>query len=167
MNDMRERRQSGAVIAGLVGLIVIVGYAAVGILQILVWNPLAAVPGATLEQIYAQLDLANESLATSWVVTWGVIGVVLAGAVLLVSAVGRTRPVSFVVAADLLLLVLAAPAHLFVAFGPGMSLADTFMISGGDHAPWGVALYLVSALALTALVIRVVLAKYDRRALVH
>lgn len=164
---MRERRQSGAVIAGLVGLIVIVGYAAVGILQILVWNPLAAVPGATLEQIYAQLDLANESLATSWVVTWGVIGVVLAGAVLLVSAVGRTRPVSFVVAADLLLLVLAAPAHLFVAFGPGMSLADTFMISGGDHAPWGVALYLVSALALTALVIRVVLAKYDRRALVH
>lgn len=164
---MRERRQSWAVTAGLAGLIAIVGYAALGILQILVLNPLAAVPGATLEQIYAQLDLANESLTTSWVVTWGVSGVVLAGAVLLVSVVSRTRRVSYVVAADLGLLVLAAPAHLFVAFAPGMSLADTFMISSGDHAPWGVALYLFSALALTALVIRLVLARYDRRALVR
>jgi hypothetical protein len=52
--------------------------------------------------------------------------------------------------------VFAAPGHIVAAFAPGMSLADTFMISGGDHAPWGMALYLVSAAALLALIVLIV-----------
>ena len=33
---------------------------------------------------------------------------------------------------------------------PGMALADSFGISGGDHAPWALPLYIASALALVA-----------------
>ena len=32
-------------------------------------------------------------------------------------------------------------------------MADTFDISGGDHAPWGSLLYLASAVALLVLVL--------------
>ena len=116
------------------------------------WNPLAAVPGATLGQIRTNMTLANKPLVANGVVIWAAIGLALAAVVLVVTIVQHRRAVGPVVAAYLVLLVFAAPGHFFVAFGPGMSIADTFMISGGDHAPWGVVLYLVSAAALLALI---------------
>lgn len=45
--------QRCAVRAGLLGFVVVVGYAVAGVLQILVWNPQAAVPGATFGEIHA------------------------------------------------------------------------------------------------------------------
>ena len=119
-------------------------------------NPLAAVPGTTLGQIRADMARANESLSADCVLTWGAIGILLAVVVLLVAIVRQTSQVGPVVATDLALLVFAAPGHLVVAFEPGMSIADTFMVSGGDHAPWGVALYLVSAAALVALIVLII-----------
>jgi hypothetical protein len=50
------------------------------------------------------------------------------------------------------MIVLGTPAYFFASFGPGMSLADTYPISGGDHSPWARPLYAASALALLALV---------------
>lgn len=151
---MGERKSGGqrhAVWAGIVGLVIVAGYAAGGALQVLVWNPLAAVPGATLAEIHAGLARENESLAAPAVLTWAVIGVILAALVLAGAVVRRTSRVRNVLLLDLLLLVLAAPAHWFAAFPAGMGLADAFAISGGDHAPWGKVLYLVSAVALAAL----------------
>ena len=143
-------------LAAAVGFAVVAAYSIVGALQILVWNPLAAVPGATLGQIRAEMALANESLTADLVVVWGAIGIVLATVILLVTIVRMTSRVGPVVAAYLVLLVFAAPGHFFVSFGPGMSLADTFMISGGDHAPWGVVLYAVSAASLLALIMLII-----------
>ncbi|MBB5639858.1 hypothetical protein [Cryobacterium roopkundense] len=141
--------------AGL-GLGIVCAYALAGVLQVLVWNPLAAVPGSTLGQIRADMARANESLTADWVIGWGAIGVALAAAVFLTAAARRTNRIDLVVAAYLVLLVFAAPSHMFVAFAPGMSLADTFMISGGDHAPWGVVLYLVSTAAMVTLIVLIV-----------
>jgi hypothetical protein len=141
-----------SILTGLVGLVTIAAYAAAGAMQTLVWNPLAAAPGATLDEIYLALSLANESLGAPRVLAWAVIGVVLAALVLLLSVVLPSMPPAVVLATDLWLLVLAAPAHMFVAFGAGMSLADTFGIGGGDHAPWGAVLYALSAVALLALI---------------
>lgn len=56
-----------------------------------------------------------------------------------------------VLALAVLLLVLAAPSHWFAAFPAGMGIADAFATHGGDHAPWGVVLYAISADALVAL----------------
>lgn len=151
MGELKSGGQRHAVWAGIVGLIIVAGYAAGGALQVLVWNPLAAVPGATLAEIHAGLARENESLAAPAVLTWAVIGVILAALVLAGAVVRRTSHVRNVVLLDLLLLVLAAPAHWFAAFPAGMGLADAFAISGGDHAPWGKVLYLVSAVALAAL----------------
>lgn len=74
--------QQHTVRAGLLGFIAVAGYAVVGALQILVWNPLAAVPGATLGEIHAQLEQANETLVAPLVLAWAVIGTALAAAVL-------------------------------------------------------------------------------------
>ncbi len=151
MGELESAGQRHAVWAGIVGLVVVAGYAAAGALQVLVWNPLAAVPGATLAEIHAVLAREDESLAAPAVLAWAVTGVILAALVLAGAVARRTWHMRNVVLLDLLLLVLAAPAHWFASFPAGMGLADAFAISGGDHAPWGKVLYLVSAVALAAL----------------
>lgn len=138
--------------AGLIGLGVIATYAALGALQILVWNPLAAVPGATLGEIHADLDRADETLATPLVIVWALIGTALAAAVFLAAVRRSITRVRGVVALDLLILVLAAPAHWFASFPAGMGIADAYLTTGADHAPWGMVLYAVSGAALVTLI---------------
>ena len=156
MGNTETRLPRPAVRAAAVGFAVVMLYAIAGALQILVWNPLAAVPGATLGQIRADMALAGESLSANGVLAWAGIGLLLAGVILLVATMRRTSRVWPVVAAYLVLLVFAAPGHFFVSFGPGMSLADTFLISGADHTPWGMVLYLVSAAALLTLIVVII-----------
>ncbi|MCU1530840.1 MAG: hypothetical protein JWO49_411 [Arthrobacter sp.] len=144
-------QQRRAIFLAIVGLILIAAYVVAGTLQILVWNPLAAVPGATLEEIHAGLDQANESLAAPTVIAWAIIGFGLAALVLLRALIRPKSRVKDVLALDLLLLVLAAPSHWFAAFPAGMGIADAFATHGGDHAPWGMVLYAISAVALAAL----------------
>lgn len=143
----------------IVGVLLVAAYAVAGTLQILVWNPLAAVPGATLPEIHAGLDQANESLAAPTVIGWAVIGVGLAALVLLRVLIRPETRVRHVLALDLLLLVLAAPSHWFAAFPAGMGIADAFATHGGDHAPWGMVLYGISAVALVVLSVLSVMAK--------
>lgn len=145
--------------AAVTGLIMIACYATVGAFQVLAWNPQAAVPGATLDEIRTAMAGANESLAMPLVLAWAVTGVLLAGLVLIASQRGPGLWVSTVVRMDLLLLVLAAPSHWFASFPAGMGIADTFASTGGDHTPWGMLLYLVSAVALIALVVVMLLGR--------
>lgn len=142
--------QRSAAWAGVAGLLLVAGYAVAGALQVLVWNPLAAVPGATLAEIHAAMDRANESLAAPAVLMWAATGLVLA-AVVLIAGLRRSISGKTAAALDLSLLVLAAPSHWMASFPAGMGLADAFGISGGDHAPWGKVLYTVSAVSLVAL----------------
>lgn len=150
----KDRRRSATWI-GVAGFLLVVGYAVAGALQVLVWNPLAAVPGATLAEIHALMDRANESLAAPAVLIWAATGILLAAAVLIA---GLKHSISGRAAAGLylVLLVLAAPSHWMASFPAGMGLADAFAISGGDHAPWGKVLYAVSALSLVAVFVVIV-----------
>ncbi|WP_394275435.1 hypothetical protein [Luteococcus sp.] len=120
-------------IAGHALLVVTV---ALSLMQNLVLNPLAAVPGHSLGQIQAEVAAAGQSLDTGLVIAAAVVYLGLATALLV-----RTR--SAVLAAVLLAGV--APLHWFSSFGPGIALADTYGISGAPQAPWG---WLVMALAL-------------------
>ncbi len=56
------------------------------------------------------------------------------------------------VAGYLGLLVAGMPGYFVASFGPGMGLADTYGIRGGDFAVGGAALCAVSLLSLVALV---------------
>ncbi len=136
-----------------VGTVLVVAYALLAALQILVLNPLASVPGKDLGQIYAAVAAAGESMGAPAVITDLLVGPAIAITLLLLRA--RRRPVQPARAAAipyLALLVLGAPAYFWASFGPGMSLADTFMIDGHDHSPWARPLYVTSGLALAALI---------------
>ncbi|MFK0004563.1 hypothetical protein [Paenarthrobacter sp. NPDC090522] len=132
------------------GFVVVVAYAVAGAFQILVWNPLAAVLGMALADIYSAVDRAKESLAIPRVLVWSVVGIA-SGAAVLVAALRRPLSVRTVLALELLVLILGAPSHWMASFPAGMGLADTFAISGGDYSPWGRLLYGVSALSLISL----------------
>ena len=141
-----------AVIAATLGSAALAVYSIAGACQTLVWNPQAAVPGATLGEIYTALDDAGESLGAPRVIAWSVVGVALAAVALIATILSKAPRASYVIAGYLALIVLAAPSHWFVAFTGGMGIADAFATSGGDHAPWGGLLYAASGLALFALI---------------
>ncbi|WP_448390204.1 HAAS signaling domain-containing protein [Microbacterium aurum] len=134
-------------IVGAAGLVAAVAYAAVAAVQILVWNPLAAVPGATLAEISGTLDATGETFDVPMVLGILAVGPMLALAPLIlawrnvVSALGAAASVCLIIAAGAL-------GYFAASFGPGMSLADAYGISGADYAPWGRVLMLVSAAAL-------------------
>ncbi|WP_247827195.1 hypothetical protein [Arthrobacter antioxidans] len=140
------------VVVIVLGLAACVAYAVVGTLQILVWNPLAAVPGLDLPEIYRQMREAREPMAVNLVVIWGVIGVALGLAVGLLATLRRWS-VLRIAALYLCVITLGAPSHVLASFNPGMSLADAFAIGGGDYTIWGAVLYGVSAVALLALIV--------------
>ncbi|OFI36977.1 hypothetical protein BIU82_11205 [Arthrobacter sp. SW1] len=155
----RNRR---AVAAACVGVVVIAAYAVVGAMQILVWNPLAAVPGKSLDQIRNEMAAAGGSLGEPVVGGFVAIGIALALALLAGAALGRVRP-GPVIVLGLVLLVLGAPAYWIASFGAGMSIADTFATHGGDHAPWGWMLQWISLGALVGLAVFAVTLGLRRR----
>lgn len=140
--------QTSRVIVSIVGLLAVAAYGLTAALQILVWNPLAAVPGATLDEIHEGLARRNESISLVAVLTWSSIGTLLALVVVLLTATRVISRLRTVLILQLLILVLGAPIYFFASFSAGMALADAFFISGGDYTPWGGLLGLVSAAAL-------------------
>lgn len=148
MIQAASRKRSSQGIA-VIGTLAIMAYGLLAIVQIAVLNPLAAAPGVGLNQIQDDMAIAGETLGVWWL--FMVIGPVIAIAIML-RVWRRPDPLpSRTVRAYLLLLSLGAPAYFFASFGPGMALADTYLISGGDHSPWAMPLYVISGLALTVL----------------
>ncbi|WP_231915991.1 hypothetical protein [Microbacterium karelineae] len=139
------------IVVAICGAALIAAYSVTAGLQILLWNPLAAVPGRTLPQIRAAMEAAGEHLATVPVLIFLSIGPALAIAVLVLAATGLLPDAPTVAIMMLGILVAGAPTYFVASFGPGMALADAFLISGGDHAGWAGLLYAVSAAALVAM----------------
>lgn len=143
-----EIRHHQAVRIAAFGTIATVVYAALGIVQILVLNPLAAVPGRTLAQIQSDLA-ADGGLGFGWVV-------MLLGPAFAVWQLMRVRrqsdqDPSRVVGVYLALLALGTPAYSFASFGAGMALADGYGLCGCDHSPWAIPLFVVSFAAVVGL----------------
>jgi hypothetical protein len=108
--NVPERR---AVFAAGIGSAALAAYSVAGACQKLVWNPLAAVPGATLGEIYTALDDAGEPLGATRVIAWSVVAVALAAVALRTTILTRSPQTSNVIAGYLALIVLAAPSHWF------------------------------------------------------
>jgi hypothetical protein len=135
-------------------VLAVTAYAALAAVQILVLNPLAAAPGLTLTEIRGRMSDAGESLMPGTVLGILGLGVAMAIGVAVVCLVTRAHPV---VPAMTFLAVLmgGAPAYFVASFGPGMALADTFMIGGADASPWAIPLFAVSALAAVGILVGV------------
>jgi hypothetical protein len=124
----------------------------VGVLHIAVWNPLAKVPGATLDEIYAAMSVGDEVTVRVWLILWGVLAVGASIAYPVVCVLSNHWPAltrRHLVVSGLGLLGGVITAGGFPTFAMGMALADTFTIDGGDAAPTGPALAMIGQLALT------------------
>lgn len=137
---------------GPIGAAAVLAYAVFAAVQIQVLNPLATMPGYTLQEIHAAV-VQRESADT---MGWGLMSVALViGPVigLIVAALGVRGQLhaGTVLMIMLGLLSLGSPGYLVASFPAGMTLADTFMVGGADHAPWAIILHAVSTLSILAL----------------
>lgn len=147
----RRQRVPVAVAGAALMLAVIV----LGSIDLLVWNPLAKVPGTELSTIYALMaERDGFSLQPTlvalvvWVVFWTV-PTLLITALAVHRAGGPLTPRRLAIA--MLALVGAAIfCRFFTGFGIGMSIADTFYTSGGDGSAVSAALAIVGQLSFAA-----------------
>ncbi|MFS2242360.1 hypothetical protein [Microbacterium sp. OR16] len=144
--------QTSTAQVAVIGVTTVTAYAGLAALQILVLNPLAAAPGSSLGAIYAEMDAAGETMPVTMPLLMLGAGVAAAIAVAVLSIRSRLAP-ALSALLFLLLLVFGTPGYFVASFGPGMNLADTFMISGGDHSRWSLVLHAVSLGAAAAAVV--------------
>ena len=129
------------------------------LLHIYIWNPLARMPGMTLDEIYTGLSAAGEPPSTvvpiGWAVAWGLIALALVvSAVLPYPRVRRLMTARRIAGIGILGVALVAGGSWFVGFDMGMGMADAFMTSGGDAATSGPMLSLVGfCFAIAALLV--------------
>jgi hypothetical protein len=124
-----------------------------GVLQIVLWNPLAKIPGLTLPEIHRAMAAADESSSSAMPLAWAVFWVAVAVSLPILCAVPNLRrflPARRIIVLGLVLVGAAASCHWVASFGMGMSLADAFGTSGGDAAPGGAIIALVGQAALVA-----------------
>lgn len=127
---------------------------AVGILHVAVWNPLARVPGLTLDEIYAGLAAAGEATGTRvTLIAWAVLVGLAALTFPVLALAWRSVTTRRLVALGFLLLAATTAIGFVAAFGMGMGLADTFATSGGDAAATGPLLSLLGQGSLVAAVL--------------
>ncbi|MCC3298987.1 hypothetical protein [Arthrobacter caoxuetaonis] len=153
MRSPLDEQQRHVVPIVLGGVLIISAYALIGALQITVWNPMAAVPGMSLQEIKTAMSSVNEPLVETPVYAWALAGPVLALTVGTFSIVKFPDLPWTITRYFLILIMLGTPTYYFVSFSPGMSLADAFSTTGGDHSPWSRILYGMSILALILLLL--------------
>lgn len=145
-------RRRPVAIAGLVSITVLL---VLGALDLLVWNPLAKVPGYELSAIYAEMIAADgfdPALAAQSVAVWGGVWLVAAAAV---TVAALTRGGAWLTPRRLGILYLsiigaALFLRLFAGFSIGMSIADTFGTSGGDVSALSQVFHLVGPISFAA-----------------
>ena len=140
---------------GVATVAVTLATVAVGTLHIVAWNPLAAVPGLSLDTIYAQMAAAGESpfalLIWMWAAFWSFTALAF-GVACLIPRIGGRMSARALTTSGLIVVGLTLSFHWIAGFNMGMSLADTFAISGGDAAASGPALSILGQLCLVAIV---------------
>ena len=109
-------------VAAIVGTVVIMAYALFAAVQILVLNPLAAVPGASLRDIYAHVAEAGESMGVLVVLASLAVGPGIAIALLVAVWSGPATSVRRVALQYLAVVALGALGYFWASFGPGMAL---------------------------------------------
>lgn len=131
----------------------LVAQATIASVHLLVLNPLAAVPGVGLSEIYAGVRSEGESMGAVGVLACLALPVLLGVAVL---ALRGRRVVDDRLAVGVLLglVAWAGVAGWFASIGPSMALADAYGLSGAPYDQWWMLPAALSAVALVTLVAR-------------
>jgi len=134
-------RGAAVLLASLAGGAILVTLAGT-LLHVYVWNPLARMPGMTLDEIYAGLAAAGELPSSVVPISWAVLCGGVALALPVCAALPHPRIRRFMTARRLAGVGIAGVAVVaggawFVGFGMGMGMADAFATTGGDAAASG------------------------------
>lgn len=150
----RDAQREATVTIAVVGTCVAFTYAAAAWMQIMLWNPQAAVPGVPVDEIWAAV--ASQQGMNEYVNTTVNLAVMpLAAVVMLYLACTKqwsSRPRA-TATQYLVLIALGALAYFVASFSPGMNLADTYGVGGEDYAPWGQVLLGVSGFGVAGLLV--------------
>ncbi len=144
----RPLRRGGAVALAAASASAILAMLAGTLLHVYVWNPLARMPGMTLDQIYAGLAAARELPSPVLPIGWAALWALAALALVVLAAlphprIRRLMTARRLIGIGILGVALVAGGSWFVGFGMGMGMADAFATSGGDAAESGPLLGLV------------------------
>jgi hypothetical protein len=125
------------------------------LLHIYLWNPLARLPGMTLDEIYAGLAAAGELPSPMIPVVWAVLWCLATLALVVLAAlpsprIRRLATARRIAGIGILGVALVAGGSWVVGFGMGMGMADAFMTSGGDAAISGPILAVIGLVYLVA-----------------
>lgn len=132
---------------------VLLAHAVISAVQVLVLNPLAAIPGRGLAEIYAGVTASGESMSVPTVFAALALPLVLGAAVLAQTArssLSRTTSTGLLLG----LVAFSAVTYWFASGGPAMALADAYLISGAPYSPWWMVPAGLSLAALATLAIR-------------
>lgn len=145
----RHRRWPLA-LAGVAAAALVLGLGAV---DTLVWNPLAKVPGQSIDEIYQTMTAADGFIpraAMTYVTVWAIFWFLLAlgVAALAVSSRGAWLTPRRLGILFLSLIGCALFFRSFAGFGIGMSLADTFAISGGDESALSLVFHVIGPVSI-------------------
>ncbi|QHC65728.1 hypothetical protein GSU68_03425 [Rathayibacter sp. VKM Ac-2759] len=152
-----RRQRVPVALGGAAGVIALV---VVGAVDLLVWNPIAKVPGLELSAIYAEMvtrDGFDIGANTAWVTGWAAFWIAAAIVVAVAALPGRESPLT---PRRLIVLMLgliggAVFFRFFAGFGFGMSIADTFGTNGGDGSFVSALLPYLGQLALAGAILAV------------
>lgn len=146
-----------------IAALAVLGATAVGVLHVLVWNPIAKVPGRGLDEIYATMVALGESPAwpVAMVAVWASGWLALAVVFLLVAVIGRRGILSRFDARRVARTALVAIAGIglgswVAGFGMGMSIADAFLTTGGDGSGSGAVLIGIGVVAGVLAAVRII-----------
>ncbi|PXA68314.1 hypothetical protein [Cryobacterium arcticum] len=147
-----RRTRITAAALGALGVIAVV---VVGGIDMLIWNPLAKVPGMELQTIYATMvsrDGFNIGANVGAVMVWAGIWIALAVLVVGFAALRDGRALTPRRLAILMLGFVGGAVffRFFAGFGYGMSIADTFGTNGGDASIVSATLPYLGQFALAA-----------------
>jgi hypothetical protein len=156
--QQRPLGRLSAVLLAVFSGVSIVAALAGSLLHVYVWNPLARMPGMTLDEIYAGLADARELPSPVLPVAWAVLWCLAALALIMLAAlpfpgIRRFATARRIAGIGILGVALVAGGSWFVGFGMGMGMADAFATSGGDVASSGPVLAVIGLVYLIAAVL--------------
>lgn len=151
--EHRTASRRHRVTTALAGAALVIAVVVVGAIDLLIWNPLAKVPGTELSTIYALMasrDGFNFATNAAHVAVWAIFWTVPA---LLVLALAARRSATALTPRRLAIVIFGIVGgaiffRFFAGFGIGMSIADTFATSGNDGSVVSAALPYIGQLSL-------------------
>lgn len=156
--ERRSAPHGSRTLAAVAGVVLLSAILAIGAMDVLVWNPQAKVPGLTIEQIYARMEAFDTFEPQSSYIAVALWAAIWLGLAIAVGVIASRVKSAWLTPRRLAILFLgmggsAMVFKFFAGFGIGMTIADTFGLSGGDVSLVSAGYFALGPMAIAAAII--------------